>query len=304
MPISDRMAEALKESYQGLEKKITERTRDLSALYAALAPLASVDSTQMLQQIVERLKEATGADAALIRILDKETKSFLSPAHVGFASSYLQATQDLDERSAVRVAFMSGEPIIAADIAQDSQLKGKRQMEAGFRSCAYLPLKVSGALRGIVHLASKKAGHFSADKTDHLMAIARQMAVAMENRELLEATKRRAREQEALNVIAKATSQSLRRDELLQIALDKVIEVTGRERGSIRLKDPVTGEITLAAHREAYRRRRSKVWLVRSPVKPRSKSSPRDSQKSLMPAPSRAIRNRCCREAIRLPGSR
>jgi GAF domain-containing protein len=243
------MAEALKETYQGLEKKITERTRDLSALYAALAPLASVDSAQLLQQIVERLKEATGADAALIRILDKQTKSFLYPAHVGFPSSYLEATRALDVGSAIGVAFMSGEPIIAADISKDPRLKGKRQLEAGFRSCAFLPLKVSGELRGIVHLASRESGHFNADKTEHLMAIARQMGVAMENRELLEAAKRRAREQEALNVIAKATSQSLRRDELLRIALDKVVEVTGRERGSIRLKDPVTGEITLAAHR-------------------------------------------------------
>lgn len=249
MPISDRMAEALKESYQGLEKKITERTRDLSALYAALAPLASVDSTQLLQQIVERLKEATGADAAGIRILDKETKSLLSPAHVGFSSSYLRTTQDLDEGSALRVTFSSGEPIIAADIAKDPRLKGKKQFEEGFRSCAFLPLNVSGQTRGIVHLASREIGHFSADKSDHLMTIARHMGVAMENRELLEAAERRAREQEALNVIAKATSQSLRRDELLEIALDKVVEITGRERASIRLKDPVTGEIALVAHR-------------------------------------------------------
>ncbi|HEY3306085.1 MAG TPA: GAF domain-containing protein [Candidatus Binatia bacterium] len=198
MGLSDRMAEALQESYQGLERKITERTRDLSALYAALAPLASADPTRLLQQIVERLKEATGADAALIRILDKETKSLRSPAHVGFSSAYLQSTQDLDEGSAVRAAFTSGEPIIAADISKDSRLKGKKQIEAGFRSCAFLPLKVSGELRGVVHLASGKAGHFSADKMDNLMAIARQMGVAMENRELLEETKRRAEQQEAL----------------------------------------------------------------------------------------------------------
>src|SRR5207247_3945000 len=83
----------------------------------------------------------------------------------------------------------------------------------------------------------------------HLMAIARQMAIAMENLELFQDAKRRAREQEALNVIAKAISQSLRRDELLNIALDKVLEVTGRERVSIRLKDPTTGQVTLAAHR-------------------------------------------------------
>ncbi len=39
----------------------------------------------------------------------------------------------------------------------------------------------------------------------------------------------RAKEQAALNVIAKATSRSLDRDELLDIALQKVLEATGRE---------------------------------------------------------------------------
>jgi GAF domain-containing protein len=414
----NRMAQALKQSYQSLEEKIAERTRDLSALYTALAPFASSDADQVLQKVVERLKEATHADAALIRIFDKETKTFLYPAHVGFASTYLEATRDPERGSAIGTAFTTGEPIIAANIAEDPRLKSKRQLEAGFRSCAFLPLRVSGELRGIVHLASREIGHFSENKTDHLMAIARQMGVAMENRELYEdATKtsqeqqvlreflsklllldldellhkmteqaallfkaeyarvrlfdehdriktravagdkevveimsiagereelvgrgrrmlnsrkplaikdmaqevggrpsrgvkaglhgflgapllgrdqkplgviqimtrsprnfsqqdldlieqfahgaaiamenarlfgeaeRRAKEQEALNVIAKATSQSLHLDELLEIALDKVLEVTGRERISIRLKDPATGKVQLAAHR-------------------------------------------------------
>ncbi len=146
----NRMAEALKESYRGLEEKIAERTQDLSALYTALAPFASSDADRVLQKVVERLKEATHADAALIRIFDKETRSFLYPAHIGFPSSYLEGTRDLEQGSAIGAAFMTGEPIIAADIAEDPRLKRKRQVEAGFRSCAYLPLRVSGELRGIV----------------------------------------------------------------------------------------------------------------------------------------------------------
>ncbi|MBI2363566.1 MAG: GAF domain-containing protein, partial [Deltaproteobacteria bacterium] len=182
----NQMAEALKESRGGLERKITERTRDLSALYAALAPLSAAGNDELLQIIVERLKEATGADAALIRVFDKEKNAFVYPAHVGFPSSYLEATRDLRENSAIGQAFMTGEPVVVANIAEDSRVKAKRQLEAGYESCAFLPLRVSGELRGIIHLASREIGHFSEDKTDHLIAIARQMGVAMENRELYE----------------------------------------------------------------------------------------------------------------------
>ncbi len=79
--------------------------------------------------------------------------------------------------------------------------------------------------------------------------LAHQAAMTLENARLLEETDRRAREQAALTAIATAVSQSLRLNELLRIAFDKVLEVTGREHGYIRLKDPVTGKITLAAHR-------------------------------------------------------
>ncbi len=83
--------------------------------------------------------------------------------------------------------------------------------------------------------------------------LADQAAVTEENTRLLEETNRRAREQAALNAIATAVSQWRRLDELLRIALDKVLEVTGREHGWIRLKDPVTGEITLGARRGSPR---------------------------------------------------
>src|SRR3989338_835784 len=65
----------------------------------------------------------------------------------------------------------------------------------------------------------------------------------------LEESGRRIKEQEALIAVATAVSQSLRLDELLEIVLEKVLEVTRRERVSIRLKNPDTGEVTLAAHR-------------------------------------------------------
>ncbi|HEY2918204.1 MAG TPA: hypothetical protein VGK77_04325, partial [Candidatus Binatia bacterium] len=47
--------------------------------------------------------------------------------------------------------------------------------------------------------------------------------LSLENARLLEETQSRAQEQEALNVMANAVSQSLDRDELLKIALGKVL---------------------------------------------------------------------------------
>jgi signal transduction histidine kinase len=263
----NRMAVELRGSYQGLEDKIAERTRDLSSLYAALAPLALSDTAQLSQQVADRLKEATHADAALIHIFDKQKKYFLHLAQTGFPSSYLASARRIPERdTAIGIAFWTETPIIAANIAADSRLKSKKQLESGLKSCAFLPFRISGEVRGIIHLASRTEGHFSEDKTDHLMAIARQMGVAMENQELFQQAEQRAEEQATLRTLAMATSQLLEIEKLFDIALEKTLEVTGRPRITIRLADPVTGEVKLVAHRGFASAELKKIKTVHSAV--------------------------------------
>jgi signal transduction histidine kinase len=253
----NRMAQALKESRYDLEQKITNRTREISALYAALAPLKPSESLQsVLETVIERLIEATGADAALIRLKQEDRPELFCPASRGFNEEYLKNTATPAPQSAVMRVLTGGRPIIASDIGADPRLLGKKQIDAGLRSCAILPLVVSGETRGIIHVASRTVGFFNADKEDHLMAIARQMCIAIENHELFtethrlfDETRQRAREQEALNIIAGAISQSLDPEDLFQVALDKLVEVTGRGRASIRLKNEETGRLELRASR-------------------------------------------------------
>lgn len=168
---------------QRLERSLGE----LGSLYAALTPVDLSGSTnQMMERVIERLIVATGADAALIRLYDKPTRSFICASQRGFPAYYLERALTLPPGSALDYVFSSGEPIISADIAADPRLKGKIQLQAGFRSCAFLPLKVGKEVRGIVHLASRKVGYFREEKKEHLMAIARQMGIAIENRELFD----------------------------------------------------------------------------------------------------------------------
>jgi signal transduction histidine kinase len=75
------------------------------------------------------------------------------------------------------------------------------------------------------------------------------MGLSMENQELFAEIRQRAQQQEALNAIARATNQSLDLKEIFEIALDKMVEVTGRHRVNIRLKDPLSGKVELVSHR-------------------------------------------------------
>ncbi len=166
-----------------LEKSL----RQLSGLYTALGPLApSVTISEMMDGIIERLTQATGADAALIRLHDKDKGSLYWASQRGFPDYYLKAVESPPQGSSLEQVFNSGEPIIVSDIASDLRLKGKVQLQVGLRSCAMLPLKVHNEVQGIVHLASRQLGYFDEEQRDHLMAIARQLGIALENKQLFD----------------------------------------------------------------------------------------------------------------------
>lgn len=117
----------------------------------------------------------------------------------------------------------------------------RRDGHAFAADLAVTPVRESGKMTGVVVVFNDVTRHQAAKE-----------AVSKKVEELARANaeaRARAQEQEALNRVAGAISQSLHREELLEIALQKVLEVTRRERVSIRLKDPATERVTLAAHR-------------------------------------------------------
>ncbi len=174
----------------------------LSELYAALAPLNLSESTrEVIDGILERLMDATGADAALIRVWKKETGAYLHAGHRGFSDDNVRGVENVLLRGAVDWVVKHGEPIIAPDIASEPRFEVKVQVKLGFHSCATLPLKIHNDVRGIIHLSSHKLGYFDEEQKDLLGAIAQQMSIAMENRELFDDLKASRNELESASKI-------------------------------------------------------------------------------------------------------
>jgi signal transduction histidine kinase len=100
-----------------------------------------------------------------------------------------------------------------------------------------------------MYLGSRQSTTFEPSQIRLLEAIGTQAGIAVQKIRLFEAVERRAKEQEALNVIATATSQSLDLKKLFEIAADKTVMVTERQRINFRLKDPLTSKIDVVAYR-------------------------------------------------------
>ena len=240
---------ASRKELDSANQRLARLLGEISGFYTALTPLAPADSlNQMFAKVVERVMEATGADAALIRLQGNISGTYPYVTQRGFPEYYLKTVVSAPLSGAAAWVFQSGQPIIARDIAAEPRLKGKVQLQVGLRSCAMLPLMVRDEVRGIIHLASREVGYFNEDQKDHLMAIVRQMGIAIENRELfdkisaanneLEKVNDDLKKKEEVQELLKELSQditSLDIDSLLKKLTEKVREVLKVDVSDVRI---------------------------------------------------------------------
>jgi GAF domain-containing protein len=214
----------------------------------------TLDMTAVGERIVVSVQELVGVKVATLRLLEPDGSLRVlassgepfseSPAGESVSSGMGLTSRALTQQRTVWCADMLEDPEVhLTDQMRDYQLR------SGNRSIIAVPLRAHEKMIGALALLDRTGRIYSKSEVALIQTFADQAALALENARLLEEAVRRAQEQGALNIVANALSQSLDRDELLKIALDKVLEATRRERVSIRLKDPATGVVTLVAHR-------------------------------------------------------
>jgi signal transduction histidine kinase len=186
----ERLYEKVDRSKKELELANAELKNSLKVLpgiYSALAPLTSSGSVaETIDGILASLMEATGADAVLIRVWKKDTGAAVVAGHRGFTGDHVRQMETGLLGGALDWVVKSGAPIVAPDIGAEPRFKSKVHQQLGLASCALLPLRIHGAVCGVIHLASRRQGRFDEGQKDLLVAIAQQMGVAIENRELFD----------------------------------------------------------------------------------------------------------------------
>jgi GAF domain-containing protein len=238
-----------------LFETVERRRREAEELARLTQSLTeTLDRAAVGERIVMSVRELVGVKAATLRLLYPDG-SLRALASSGAAFPQTPEGHSLFPGMGLTSrAIAEKRPIWSADTLKDPEVfltddMRNYQLSTGNGSMIVVPLRVREKIIGALALADQTGRIYSGNEIELVQTFADHGALALENARLLEETKSRAQEQGALNIIANAISQSLDRDELLKIALDKVLEATRRERVSIRLKDPVGGQVTLAAHR-------------------------------------------------------
>ncbi len=181
------------------------------------------DVDRLLERITDAAVELSGAERGFLLLPDPETGD-LEPRLVRAAGTAEDDPSVAFSRSIAEAVLIDGEPILTVDAAGDRRLDEYLSVhKLMLRSVACLPVRGRSGTAGVLYLEHRmRKGRFREEALDLLLAFADQVAIALENAQMVSELERRKDELEVANAeIAEAKAEvervlALRTDELAQ----------------------------------------------------------------------------------------
>jgi nitrate/nitrite-specific signal transduction histidine kinase len=181
------MARALKQSYEDLEQRVADRTRELSALYDVTSVAsASLDLQTVLESSLDRILVMMGSEVGAIHLLDETEGMLILTAWRGIPPSLVAKTDQVPVGSGLAGWVIEHrEPLVVPDVAA-----GPRPLLAiparGSQAYVGAPMLARGRVLGVLSVVGERGRQFSEEEVTLLASIADQVGVAVENAQLYE----------------------------------------------------------------------------------------------------------------------
>jgi nitrate/nitrite-specific signal transduction histidine kinase len=211
------MAARLVESYVSLERRVVDRTKELTILNAIAATVSqSLDLNAILNDALDKTLQALDIEAGGVYLLDEEVGVLSLVTHRGFSAPFVTEIDNLKlgEGFSGRVA-RSGQPTVVRDVSANPHLTRLGVREEGFRSLAVVPLSSKRRVLGTLFIITRAYREFTDQDIQLLGSIGHQIGVAIENARLFEAEQRRAEQFRVISEVGRRITSILDVDELL-----------------------------------------------------------------------------------------
>jgi len=190
-----RLYEEMRRLTQELERRVAERTRELTQehrraqiLLRIITELASsLDLDQVLNRTLDLMNETLGAEQSTILLHRPDERYFYLRAARGYTDSPPpggRPTALSVEQSLAGWVLRHREPVLVPDLHDDPRWKPGPEGLPPHRAAIVVPLQVGEDVLGAFCLFHRQPGYFSLDHLDLAMAAGRQVAVAINNAEL------------------------------------------------------------------------------------------------------------------------
>jgi two-component system NtrC family sensor kinase len=236
----------------------------------ALLPLVRVSETLLSEVQIERLYdlilsvvvEETGADMVSLMLLDESRQELCVEAARGLPRELVGAARvRVGERIAGRVVEKA-EPLLLADRSKADPAIREAMQRDELASALCVPLKLKGRVLGVLNAGKTgREAPFGHHDLELLSILASQVAIAIENSRVHEATRSRTGQLAALNDLGRVVTSSLDLDEVLRLAMQGINDIIKAEAGSLVLLDETTNELVFRVSLHGDSRQRPPLTL-------------------------------------------
>lgn len=187
-------------------KEASETVRKLEAIIEANAALSlKLISSELIEVVLNIIKNSLGYDRAMIMMVDEEGKSLANPKVVSDFTerdqkSVEQLTIDLSDNNMLfSKVVLTGEPILVEDVEQHPELKDRPAVKiSGTKSFVILPLKFGSRVRGIISVDRLiSSTPMNQEDVKLLSTLMSMLSVVLENVELYQDLEGRVKERTA-----------------------------------------------------------------------------------------------------------
>ena len=206
--------------------------------------IAAVNSTLDLDEVFELIARKVAAaletDACFVYLYDETADELVLRASYGTRLEEMTPVPKMRPGEGITgTAAAERAPVmIPREAHLDPRFKSFPNLrEENYQSILAVPILAKDRLEGALNVRTEQPREFSEGEIDLLMAIAGQVAQAIENAKLYEHAQRRVAELEALAAISEAVSESLYLEESLEAIVKTTMEAVGASGAALVLED-------------------------------------------------------------------
>lgn len=215
----------------------------IAVLYeAGQAVLSTFDLDEVLQRILQIAREYFHLQIVAILLLDKEDQTLCVRSQIGWDAGHDRICLGIHE-GLTGASVLQKRPVYAPDVAKDP-----RYVCAARSTLSELavPLMVRDEVVGVLDCQSDQLNYFDHDTIDLLTLFSTQASIAIQNARLYSLERKRARQLEAINIIAQQSTAVMDLQDLLARVCTVIQQAFQVPHVSLLLREE--GELVLRAH--------------------------------------------------------
>jgi len=232
---------------QALAQRVEELSTTAEIVHELAA--ASLNLERIIDLMLDRAMQATGAGYGLLALHDKEKGGLLLLSQRGYPPGILEPYRHEPwpvERGVVGRVVRSGTMALVPDVSQDPDYA---EIVEQAHSQLAVPIIREGEVVGVLSLESSALAGFSERDAGFVSYLAQHAAIAIENARLYENMTEKMRETMVLYRVGGKLMRTLNVDQLLEEILEVLERSFGYLSCAVMLVDEATGELYIKASR-------------------------------------------------------